>query len=218
MFQVTAVSQVVHDDVLRDFQANLPRQPYASNNLERDGIWRQSRRDAIRCKHIQHNGGLVTWLTFDCDHDAAVFPYRDGVLPPPNIITLNPDNGREHLNYRLLAPVAKTDAGRERPLRYLAAIETGMNRQLDADPGYVGLVTKNPSEECGIPRIIRRIVRKEVWDAERDRWFIVVVQTSNCYVFDGPFAGAQHCAPPETARAFRHSARRHSGTNRFKGF
>ena len=35
-------------------------------------------------------------------------------------------------------------------------------------------------EQCGILKIIRRIVRKEVWDAERDRWFIGVVQTSNC--------------------------------------
>jgi hypothetical protein len=144
MFQVTAVSQIIHDKVLRDFQASLPRQPYASDNLEQDGIWRQSQRDAIRCKHIQANGGLITWLTFDCDHDATAFSHRDGLLPPPNIITLNPDNGRGHLSYRLLAPVAKTDAARDRPLRYLAAIETGMTRRLDADPGYVGLVTKNP--------------------------------------------------------------------------
>ena len=57
-------------------------------------------------------------------------------------------------------------------------------------------------EQCGILKIIRRIVRKEVWDAERGRWFIGVVHTSNCYVFDGPSAGAQHCAPPETARGF----------------
>ena len=70
----------------------------------------------------------------DCDHDAAVFSYDDGPLPPPNIITLIPDNGRGHLNYRLRAPVAKTDAARDRPLRYLAAIETCMIRRLDADP------------------------------------------------------------------------------------
>ena len=57
-------------------------------------------------------------------------------------------------------------------------------------------------EQCGILKIIRRIVRKEVWDAERDRWFIGVVQTSNCYVFDKPSAGADHCAPPETGRGF----------------
>ena len=125
---------------------NLPRQPYASDNLEQDGIWRQSQRDAIRCKHIQHNGDLVTWLTFDCDYDATAFSHRDVLVPPPNIITLNPDNGRGHLSYRLLAPVAKTDAARDRPLRYLAAIETGMTRRLDADPGCAGLVTKKTAD------------------------------------------------------------------------
>jgi len=144
MSEIIAAWPASRQLVLIDFEMNLPRQPYASDNLEQDGIWRQSQRDAIRCKHIQHNGGLVTWLTFDCDHDATAFSHPDGLLPPPNIITLNPDNGRGQLSYRLLAPVAKTDAARDRPLRYLTAIEAGMTRRLDADPGYVGLVTKNP--------------------------------------------------------------------------
>ncbi len=144
MSEIFTASPATTQLVLLDFETNLPRQPYASDNLEQEGIWRQSQHDALRCKHIQHNGGRVTWLTFDCDHEAAAFSHRDGLLPPPNIITLNPDNGRGHLSYRLVAPVAKTDAAREKPLRYLAAIETGMTRRLDADPGYVGLVTKNP--------------------------------------------------------------------------
>ena len=144
MSEIFSASPASRQLVLLDFEMNLPRRPYASDNLEQDGIWRQSQRNAIRCKHIQHNGGLVTWLTFDCDNDATAFSHRDELLPPPNIITLNPDNGRGHLSYRLLTPVAKTDAARDRPLRYLVAIETGMTRRLNADPGYVRLVTKNP--------------------------------------------------------------------------
>jgi hypothetical protein len=38
----------------------------------------------------------------------------------------------------------KTQQARLKPLRYAAAIENGMANKLGSDPGYVGLITKNP--------------------------------------------------------------------------
>ncbi|MGN5174429.1 replication initiation protein, partial [Aeromonas sp. 102P] len=62
----------------------------------------------------------------------------------PHWIAINPENGNYHLGYLLAAPVARTNAARLKPLRYLAAIEHVLAKRLGADMGYVGLITKNP--------------------------------------------------------------------------
>lgn len=65
-------------------------------------------------------------------------------MPAPHWIAINPENGNYHLGYLLAAPVARTNAARLKPLRYLAAIEHVLAKKLGADMGYVGLITKNP--------------------------------------------------------------------------
>ncbi|MBM9539105.1 replication initiation protein, partial [Desulfobulbus alkaliphilus] len=70
--------------------------------------------------------------------------WRDRDLPAPHWIAINPENGNYHLGYLLAAPVARTNAARLKPLRYLAAIEHVLAKKLGADMGYVGLITKNP--------------------------------------------------------------------------
>ncbi|MGM8514537.1 replication initiation protein, partial [Enterobacter hormaechei subsp. hoffmannii] len=45
----------------------------------------------------------------------------------------------------LATPVARTSAARQKPLRYLAAIEHVLAKRLGADMGYAGLITKNPT-------------------------------------------------------------------------
>ena len=65
-------------------------------------------------------------------------------MPAPHWISINPENGNYHLGYLLAAPVARTNAARLKPLRYLAAIEHVLAHRLGADVGYVGLITKNP--------------------------------------------------------------------------
>ncbi|HCB1711615.1 TPA: replication initiation protein [Citrobacter freundii] len=70
--------------------------------------------------------------------------WRDHGLPAPHWIAINPENGNYHLGYLLAAPVARTNAARLKPLRYLAAIEHVLAKKLGADMGYVGLITKNP--------------------------------------------------------------------------
>ena len=65
-------------------------------------------------------------------------------LPTPHWISINPVNGNYHIGYILAAPVARSNAARLGPLRYLAAIEHVLATRLGADMSFSGLVTKNP--------------------------------------------------------------------------
>jgi len=50
------------------------------------------------------------------------------------------------LVYGITAPVLVDGLGaRDAPLRYLCAVESMMRERLQADPGYSGLITKNPA-------------------------------------------------------------------------
>ena len=133
-----------HTPAAIQFAATVPRWAYATDSLK-EGIWRQDRAIALSSRYIQTNAShLLRYLTFDIDWPGAYFAASDGILPPPNWIAEDRQNGRAHLGYELAAPVAKSDAARVGPLRYLAAVERGMTRRLEADPGYAGFVTKNP--------------------------------------------------------------------------
>nr|WP_323368286.1 replication initiation protein [Aeromonas hydrophila] len=66
-------------------------------------------------------------------------------LPAPHWISVNRTNGHAHIGYMLATPVARTSAARQKPLRYLAAIEHVLAKRLGADMGYSGLITKNPT-------------------------------------------------------------------------
>jgi hypothetical protein len=100
---------------------------------------------AIRRTHIQLNGpGMVRFALFDIDRPDAAFADEAAGVAPPNIAMVNPDNGHAHLVYVLAHPVLVTDAARDGPLRFLAAIQRGMVRRLGADPSYTGLIAKNP--------------------------------------------------------------------------
>jgi hypothetical protein len=70
--------------------------------------------------------------------------WKEAGLPAPNWITFNVLNGHAHYGYYLAAPVARACAAKQKPLRYLAAIEHVLAKRLGADMGYAGLITKNP--------------------------------------------------------------------------
>ena len=128
----------------KQFAGAIPRRPYATDN-PKEGIWRQNRAAALLSRYIQANAShLLRYIVMDVDRPGAYFAARDAILPAPNWIAENRDNGRAHLAYELAAPVTRSDAGHIAPLRYLAAVERGLTRRLEADPGYAGLVTKNP--------------------------------------------------------------------------
>ena len=126
------------------FTDHLPDRPYCTNDLSA-GLSIRPARTALTYRYLQYNTpGMVWTLAQDIDHqvDRAYFERRRA--PLPNCVVLNPLNGHAHALYFLSAGVCRTSAAKLKPLRYLAAIEGSLCRQLEADPGFAGLITKNP--------------------------------------------------------------------------
>ncbi|HGE5059546.1 TPA: replication initiation protein [Klebsiella pneumoniae] len=126
------------------FVERLPVRPYCTDDPA-SGLLIRPQATALAFRHIQHNPPPhVASLVFDVDRVDGYHAWRDRGLPAPHWIAVNPSNGHAHLGYLLATPVARTCAAKQKPLRYLAAIEHILGRRLGADMGYVGLITKNP--------------------------------------------------------------------------
>lgn len=131
-------------DQLELFQSRLPSKPYCADILA-NGLMVRPRKTATQKRYIQANPPwLRSWLIFDIDRADAAVAWDDAHLPEPFWTSQNPKNGHAHLCYGLDAPVLLGHHDRQRPMRYLAAVEAAMRAKLDADPGYSGLITKNP--------------------------------------------------------------------------
>lgn len=87
---------------------------------------------------------MVWVIAQDIDRQVDAGYFEKHHAPQPNCLVLNSENGHAHALYFLAAGVCRTAAGRLKPLRYLAAVEGALCRRLEADPGFAGLVTKNP--------------------------------------------------------------------------
>lgn len=128
----------------KPFTDHLPYKPFCTNDLSA-GLSIRPARTALLCRYLQYNTpGMVWTLAQDIDRqvDRAYFEKRRA--PLPNRVVLNPQNGHAHALYFLSAGVCRASAAKLKPLRYLAAIEGSLCRQLEADPGFAGLITKNP--------------------------------------------------------------------------
>lgn len=126
------------------FDKTLPNKPYCADDLE-NGLKVRPKKTAKVAKHIQFNQpALAHWLAFDVDSETAGFDWYDCNGPTPNIVIQNPTNGHAHYLFGLKAPVCISENGRSAPIRYLAAIESGLLSRFKADPGYSGLIVKNP--------------------------------------------------------------------------
>ncbi|MDX5364650.1 MAG: replication initiation protein [Pseudazoarcus pumilus] len=100
---------------------------------------------ALQHRHLQPNAPLETaWLVFDVDYAGAAYAWEKANLPPPTLTVVNPENAHAHLFYGLATPVGMSNAAREAPIRYAAAIQSALLARLCADPGYAGLIAKNP--------------------------------------------------------------------------
>ncbi|MFV3398185.1 replication initiation protein [Aeromonas veronii] len=126
------------------FVERLPRRPYCTDDPAQ-GLLIRPQATALAYRHIQHNPPPhVSTLVFDVDRVDASHAWEDAGLPAPNWVCLNMRNGHAHYGYLLAAPVARTNAAKQNPLRYLAAIEHVLANRMGADIGYAGLITKNP--------------------------------------------------------------------------
>ncbi|HDT5924395.1 TPA: replication initiation protein, partial [Klebsiella pneumoniae subsp. pneumoniae] len=127
------------------FLRNLPHRPYCTDDKS-SGLLIRPQATALGYRHIQYNPPPhVASLVFDLDKPDSYHAWQDAGLPAPHWISVNRTNGHAHIGYMLATPVARTSAARQKPLRYLAAIEHVLAKRLGADMGYAGLITKNPT-------------------------------------------------------------------------
>jgi len=127
------------------FQDTVPARPFATDDFNQ-GVYRIPKADAIKSRYIQHNGPThKRWLVFDVDRPGGGIDWRDMAVPGPNIVCTNKKNYHSHLIYGLEIPVrVNAPDAKIKPIRYAGAIENGLLKKLDADPGYAGLICKNP--------------------------------------------------------------------------
>ncbi|WP_216658162.1 replication initiation protein, partial [Halomonas hibernica] len=126
------------------FRQRLPQKPYHTDVLG-DGLRIRDVQRALSARYIQPNQPHRRyWLVYDVDRSGAVLDWYDRGAPPPTIVAQNPDNGHAHLIYGLDVPVRTAPDAKSAPLRYAAAVDCALRALLDADPGYAGLICKNP--------------------------------------------------------------------------
>jgi hypothetical protein len=132
------------DSLRMVFPQLVPARPYCADHLE--GGLRIRRRDiALKKRHIQLNGpGSRVWMPHDIDRPDASVAHAKAGIPQPNVIAINPENGRGHSAIVLASPVACHSVARLEPLRFYAAVERGIARRIGADRHYTGLIAKNP--------------------------------------------------------------------------
>ena len=126
------------------FERRIPRRPFACDDLG-PGLRRMAPLEALNRRHLQVNPPSVRfWLLFDVDKPTGALAWDDAGLPEPAWTAQNPANGHAHSAWGIEAPVLLDKPDRQKPVRYLAAIESAYRAALDADPSYGGLLTKNP--------------------------------------------------------------------------
>lgn len=126
------------------FRERLPRAPYHTDELS-EGLRIAYRHQAEASRYIQPNGPTHRyWLVYDVDRSGAALDWSDRNAPPPSIVATNPANGHAHLLYGLQVAVRTAPDAKSGPLRYLAAVDCALRDVLEADPGYSGLICKNP--------------------------------------------------------------------------
>ena len=126
------------------FRERLPAKPYHTDDL-RAGLGIDKAARAALCRYIQPNGPTHRWwMVYDIDRPGAALDWNDRGAPPPSIVAMNPANGHAHLIYGLETPVRTAPDAKSAPLRYAAAVDCALQRALDADPQYSGLICKNP--------------------------------------------------------------------------
>lgn len=130
------------------FCERLPSRPLCSDNPSREGLYRLPLADALEHLLIQPNTAKrYVCLCFDVDRPGAALDWNDRNAPAPNLSVKNPANGHAHLIYLLAAPVAVSDVARIKPVLFMAAVQEGIRRALEADRGYAGVVVKNPAHK-----------------------------------------------------------------------
>lgn len=123
----------------------LPRKPWCTDS-PLHGVRIRSLHHALKLPYLQINPPTLRfWMVFDIDREGAASAWENANLPCPAWAAVNRMNGHAHLAYGLSAPVLVADNARQKPMRFLAGIESAYREALHGDVGYSGLITKNPT-------------------------------------------------------------------------
>lgn len=130
------------------FKNSLPRRPYCTDLLQ-DGLRIRDAARALGHRYIQPNHpNSLLWLLYDIDRPTALDEITDDRdLPPPTLLVQDPQTGRGHAYYGLEVPVHLNPDSSAKAVRFSGAVDVAMTHALDADPGYAGLIAKNPVHE-----------------------------------------------------------------------
>ena len=125
--------------------STLPRKTWATENL-RHGIRLVPREQAMNLPYLALNSDFSTaWITFDVDRQGAAFAWEDAGLPMPTFAVINPENAHAHLVYRVNYVWHRDeDELHTKAFNLLRLIKLSFTSLLEADPMYVGKITKNP--------------------------------------------------------------------------
>ena len=139
----------MHDHQLDLFAdtSRWPRKPYCSDDKTASSI--RTLQHALKRPYIQANPPhMRIWSIYDVDRPGAALAWDDANLPPPAWAAVDRQSTRGHLVWGLSVPVLVDSPDmRQRPMRFLCALEEGFRVRLQADQGYSGLMTKNPGHE-----------------------------------------------------------------------
>jgi hypothetical protein len=126
------------------FAEYLPERPYCTDALGSLRILPAVQ--AMQKRYIQPNTPWdLRWLVYDVDSETAYIDWWDTPLcPGPSIIVYNRENGHCHFLYALSVPVHTQPTAHQGPLRFAASVDVALTVVLGADPGYAGLICKNP--------------------------------------------------------------------------
>lgn len=154
---------IAENPILGIFYDRLPRKPYCSDNAALFGLYIRSKNTAIKRPQIQFNPPWCkAWLAYDIDTGDADTVWMDKNAPMPNMIAINPDNGHGHVYFGLKTPVLTQRAAHLAPLRYAAAVDIALTALLGSDPGFAGLIGKNPLH----PRWRTIFLRNELYELD----------------------------------------------------
>lgn len=103
------------------------------------------KKEALTQPFLQLNPpSFTSVIVLDVDRRGAAESWDDGMLPPPTFVVINKENAHAQIGYALSSPVCRTDAARQKPLRFVAAIQWAYNKRVSGDLAFVGPLSKNP--------------------------------------------------------------------------
>lgn len=140
---MTTVPTGIDYNALAHFRESLPQVCACTNELGVTLYRMKTAAEIMRYIGPNHINS-INHLVFDIDRDMAVLSWADNNCPAPSWAAINPENGHAHLGYSLASPVHYNPESSKKAQRYAAAVSVALGRQLEADPGYAGALTKNP--------------------------------------------------------------------------